>query len=67
MWHLIIRVLSRNCRESFKVRVLFYDHKPYFGECGGKKKLMWKGHAWVIICKIISGIGLFIRFGLILI
>ena len=45
--------------------VLFYDANPYFGKCG--KKLMLKGHTWVIICKVISGLELFIRFGLILI
>ena len=28
---------------------------------------MWKGQAWIIICKVISGLGLFIRFSLILI
>ena len=26
---------------------------------------MWKGHVWVIICKVIILLGLFIRFGLI--
>ena len=49
----------------FKVCVLFYDVSPYFGEY--KKKLMWKGQFYVIICNIISGLGLFIRSGLILI
>ena len=45
--------------------ILFYDDSPYFGECG--KKLMWKGHVWVIICKVLSRLRFFIRFRLILI
>ena len=44
---------------------LLYDASPYFGERG--KKLMWKSHIWAIICKVISGFGLFKRFDLILI
>jgi len=58
-------LIKRLQRESFKVCALLYDASPYFGECG--KKLMWKGHIWAIICKIISGLGLFKRFDLILI
>ena len=44
---------------------LIYDVSPYFGEC--EKKLICKGHTWVILFKIISGLGLFIRFVMILI
>ena len=47
------------------MRVLFYDTSQYFGECG--KKLIWIGHVWVIICKIISEFELFIKFGPVLI
>ena len=57
-------LIKKNVKSLSKC-VLFYDVSPYFGEFG--KKLMWIGHTWVIICKVISGFGLFKRFGLILI